>query len=125
MKTFANNLFAAMDHASNFSDRFGEEIQEILGLTVPHEWPFDDYHFDSYDSSFELDSCRADFKLTPEQQKKFWELGFWRCWLNYPDGTERHYWKGNTCHESQGRLKRKSDSSYLEPPLDIKEEKGK
>ena len=88
----AERLFKAQADASNLEEEFGRVACQFIGVDYDAtEWPFEDYHFDSYDASFEFDRCLPDFTLTPEQCAKFWEIGFWRCWLNYNDGTERYY----------------------------------
>jgi hypothetical protein len=113
--TFAGRLFKAQADVSNLEDEFCSLACGIMGFSAddPDSWLFSDFHFDSYDASFEIDGCHSDLKLTPEQRAKFWELGFSRCWLNSGD-TERHYWASDACPEFQGFLKRKSDSVYLE-----------
>ena len=114
--SFTDDLFKAQAAVGVLEDKFCQHACEVLGVdhANPESWPFSDYHFDSYDASFELDGCTDALRLTPEQREKFWALGFRRCWLNDQNGNERHYcWCGDACPESQGRLKCKSE---LETP---------
>jgi hypothetical protein len=88
----ADRIFEAENRAHRLEDEFGRVTMEILGLDDEGDWPFADFHFDSYDKSFELDGCEVSLGLTQEQQAKFWDLGFLQCWLNYHNGTQNHYY---------------------------------
>jgi len=116
MSSLASQLFAAIYQKTSLEDLFSSSTLEIFGIDKDAGWPFAEFDFDPYDSSFELHGCQESLTLTAEQRDKFWELGFSRCWLNYANGTERHYWHGDSCPEYQGLLKRKSDCEYLEQP---------
>lgn len=108
MSTLAQRVFDAITAKIRAEDEFCDAALAILGVAVDRfeAWPFDDFHFDHYDTSFEFNECRHDFTLSPEQRSQFWDMGFSRCWLNYPDGSERHYWQGNLSPELQGKLKK-------------------
>lgn len=108
----AERIFEAQINDAVYKDEFENEALRIL--QIKGDWPFADYSFDYYDGSFELRGCDPALKLSEEQQKEFWQLGFSQCWLNYEDDngieTERFYCPSYP----QGALKRKSDGVYLE-----------
>lgn len=100
--TLAERIFEVIREKADLETAFENRVLKILNVTDQYVWPFEDYSFDEYDSSFELKECSTDLKLSEEQQKEFWELGFQRCWLTYTDETERYY-----CPEfPQGELKK-------------------
>ena len=46
-------------------------------------WPFDDIKTDYYDNSVEMMDAKEGFEATVDQEKKVYELGFSRFWINY------------------------------------------
>lgn len=47
--------------------------------------------FDNYDSSIELHEVPADFRLSDDQQRIFWNAGFSIVFMNHVDKWETHY----------------------------------
>lgn len=57
---------------------------------------------DPYDTSIEFLDCGSAMRLTPEQQKALWEIGFARCWLNHDDGSETYYYADDKTPTTDG-----------------------
>jgi hypothetical protein len=83
----ADRMFDATLARGQAEDQFIDSLEEIVG---DHEW-WADLTWDWYDRSFELHGVAVGQDLTDEQLVAFAGMGFVQCWLNYTDGTERHY----------------------------------
>ena len=60
---------------------------------------------DPYDTSIEFKDCAPDMRLTPEQQRALWTLGFLRCWLCHEDDHETYYYKEDANPTTEGHRK--------------------
>jgi hypothetical protein len=87
MSNLADQLFDATFAQRRAEDAFIDAAMAIVG---DHEW-WQDLSWDWYDRSFEFVGVTVGQDLTDEQLAAFGALGFSQCWLNYTDGTERHY----------------------------------
>lgn len=73
-----------------------EDISRIIGgreqTYASDRYRFQDWHWDDYDNSFELDECDNDLRLNEQQFRAIQEdLGFHHGWLNHLDGMETYY----------------------------------
>lgn len=68
-------------------------ILRAIGVadTDKDDWPCDDLWYDEYDGSFELGAVEPGFTLTPEMGAEIEKVGFRHGWLNFKDGTAKHY----------------------------------
>lgn len=58
----------------------------------PGAYRFQDWRWDDYDNSFELDECDNDLRLTEQQFRVIHEdMGFHHGWLNHLDYWETYY----------------------------------
>jgi hypothetical protein len=88
----AENLFEIDCKARNMAEDMLDKILVILtGSETPDHYPMEDWHYDYYDYSFELDGCDNDLRLTEDQYKQIEALGFYHGWLNHKDGMETFY----------------------------------
>lgn len=78
-----------------------ELFQTICANGAIDGYLFTEWRFDDYDSSIEFDGCAPDFRLTEDQQKLLWSIGFDRCWLNHTDGWETYYQKTGSVEGSR------------------------
>lgn len=98
-KGFADGWFKV--HIQNML--YEDAMHELLWSMVGQD-SWQELTTDYYDASFEIHECDDVLAFTAEQQSRFWDLGFQRCWINHKDGTETYYWKGGnpTGHRKQG-----------------------
>lgn len=71
-----------------------QRVQEALEDIIDSAVPVDDYFittYDAYDKSVEFKEAAPDMKLTGEQQKVLWDLGFAYTYLCHTDGYETFY----------------------------------
>jgi len=101
--TLAQKYFDAYVASMSLEDDLNDALLEAVGINPGiegHPWPFEDITYDHYDGSFEFKKTRLDWKITPEQLKLCWKLGFSRCWICYVNGDEQYYtWDGYTGHK--------------------------
>jgi hypothetical protein len=89
-KSLADRLFEASALAALLEEEILDKVLVILGVKPEDtdNWPFYDFGWDWYDSSFELYGCAEGFSLSPEQYEQIKALGFSHGWCNYADGSE-------------------------------------
>lgn len=76
-------------------EQLGDLLVESIGLTSmdTDNWPFDDITFDGYDSSFEFKNVKLEWKTTEDMQRKWWAMGFLKCYICYENGSEAIFYK--------------------------------
>lgn len=87
--SFADDMFKAFYALGRFEDDLGTELEK---LGIPDQ-EYNDLTWDHYDYSVEFKDACPHFRLTPEQLKGIWELGFHRLWICHADGWETYYHK--------------------------------
>lgn len=90
--SFAGKLFKAQMDELRLEDEFWHHIDTILGLDPITQEIYQDVTYDYYDRSFELKDVEVGFNLIEDHCDKFVALGFDHCWLNYTDGSQKHYY---------------------------------
>ncbi len=95
VKTIAERFFDLDIKVGVLETELEDALITAMGVDMsadPKEWnfPFKNWCFDWYDSSFELRDTKVGWEPTPEQLKAAFDLGFARCWICYTDGTERY-----------------------------------
>ena len=91
--TLANRLYNTSRELSNVEEETCQALLKAFGHDNWEEfpWPFADFTYDNYDSSFELRGVPdSDWVPTQEQLNAAFDLGFYQCWICYADGEERH-----------------------------------
>jgi hypothetical protein len=79
------------------SDMLFESIHLDMNMTINthaefiEKWFVDDIIFDEYDNSFEFKGVKIGWEPDEDMIKRWWALGFSRCWICYKDGTEKYY----------------------------------
>lgn len=97
-KTLADQLFKCQIEQHTWREELSTRLSLILGGVDPvdsaiEDLKFCDVSYDYYDWSLELQGCDDSLKLTQEQAKQIFALGFERFWLNWADGTELYVYK--------------------------------
>lgn len=82
---FADHFFEAHVECMNLDC----DLFDLLSPLFKDEW-LDTMTHDYYDYSIEF-KTEQDAVLSQEQIDKLHELGFQRCWLNYPDKTNKFF----------------------------------
>lgn len=85
----ADDFFEKMQEWYFVESEMDEFIFETLNCPDENDyWFFDDISYDYYDYSFELLKVDPSWEPDEEGLKKVFEFGFFRCWINYTDGSE-------------------------------------
>jgi hypothetical protein len=92
MKSIAGRIFDAQIEYATAESIAVDKLLEASGIDPNGDWPLEDITFDYYDNSFEFKQTKVGWEPTPEILKKWWNLGFMRCWICYTDGTEKFYY---------------------------------
>lgn len=82
-------FFDLLDRAHYARSDMEDTLSDIFGLSDA------EFHFDSYDCSFEILNLEyLEWAPTSKQLSAAFALGFAHCWMNYQDRTERHCYPG-------------------------------
>lgn len=108
----ANTFLDALMTSRSMEAQMDEFIFRNFGWVIEDEnskSQFTGIIYDDYDCSFELTGTNPEWEPTSEQMMvMFKDVGFDKCWVNYTDGNERHYWWNPTLQLAmKGTLKRK------------------
>jgi hypothetical protein len=94
-KSIAEKLFEAHHALAGAEEDLCDIlVEQIFKWADTEDWQFQDFHFDYYDESLELDKCNPDFRVTGEQAQAIYALGFKRFWVNYTNQTEASHFPG-------------------------------
>ena len=95
--TIADKLFKYEQEYLIVREAITDDILKIFKFTSDDAdiWPIDDIWFDCHDKSIEFSITEELWEPTQNQLNKIFELGFHRCWFNYPGGYERYVVAGS------------------------------